>query len=251
MKLNAFPRVLRQIIILPKIRLCKNLNKEKHYKMIIMGFQKVPSRVVSWEEIERWAEIIVEEIGDFKFDCVISVIRGGLVPARIVADYLSIKDIFTLKTEHWGITATPDGKATVTYPIVKDLDGRSVLVVDDITDTGQSLKLAIEATKQKNASVVKSATFLHIKRSEIAPDYYAEEVTEENWKWFIFPWNRREDIRNLILNCTAGTSTTDDIMTCLQMKNDLFISKREFQETVSWLEHHGRIKVEKGKISKT
>ena len=81
-----------------------------------MDFQRVPSRVVSWEEIERWAEIIVEKIGDFKFDCVISVIRGGLVPARIVSDYLSIKDIFTLKTEHWGITATKSGQAVLNDP---------------------------------------------------------------------------------------------------------------------------------------
>ncbi|MCL4447988.1 MAG: phosphoribosyltransferase [Thermoplasmatales archaeon] len=215
-----------------------------------MDFQKVPSRVVSWEEIERWAEIIVEKIGDFKFDCVISVIRGGLVPSRIVADYLSIKDIFTLKTEHWGITATPDGKAVVTYPIVKDLNGRSVLVVDDITDTGQSLKLAIEATKQKNPKVVRSATFLHIKKSEIAPDYYAEEITADNWKWFIFPWNRKEDLRNLILNCIDGPSTKDRISNCLAVKNDLFISRREFDETISWLETHDKVSVSEDKVSK-
>jgi hypoxanthine phosphoribosyltransferase len=215
-----------------------------------MDFQKVPSRVVSWEEIERWAEIIVEKIGDFKFDCVISVIRGGLVPSRIVADYLSIKDIFTLKTEHWGITATPDGKAVVTYPIVKDLNGRSVLVVDDITDTGQSLKLAIEATKQKNPKVVRSATFLHINKSEIAPDYYAEEITADNWKWFIFPWNRKEDLRNLILNCIDGPSTKDRISNCLAVKNDLFISRREFDETISWLETHDKVSVSEDKVSK-
>ncbi len=215
-----------------------------------MDFQRVPSRVVSWEEIERWAEIIVEKIGDFKFDCVISVIRGGLVPARILSDYLSIKDIFTLKTEHWGITATPDGKAAVTYPIVKDLSGRSVLVVDDITDTGQSIKLAIEATKQKNPNIVKTATFLHINKSEVVPDYFAEEITADNWKWFIFPWNKKEDFRNLILGCMGTSMTMEEIEYCLHKKNDLFISHREFDETLSWLEHNNKIKFNDGKISK-
>ena len=215
-----------------------------------MDSQRVPSRIVSWEEIERWAEIIVEKIGELKFDCVISVIRGGLVPARVVADYLNIKDIFTLKTEHWGITATQDGKAVVTYPIVKDLTGRSVLVVDDIADTGQSIRLAIEATKQKNPKVVKTATFLHIRKSEIVPDYYAEEITEDNWKWFIFPWNKKEDFRNLILNCVNGPSTNTEIISCLEKKNDLFISRREYDETVSWLEHNNKIKTNDGRISK-
>ncbi|MEM0140692.1 MAG: phosphoribosyltransferase [Thermoplasmatales archaeon] len=214
-----------------------------------MSVDKVPSRFVSWEEIERWAEIIVEKIGDFEFDCVIAVIRGGLVPSRIIADYLGIKDIFTLKTEHWGVTATPDGKARVTYPIVRDLDGRSVLVVDDITDTGQSLKLAIDATRQKNPATIKTATFLHINKSETIPDYYAEEINASNWKWFIFPWNRKEDIRNLILNC-LDSSGEDEILGCLRQKHDLFISRREFKETLNWLEKNNLVRAEGAKFVK-
>jgi len=205
-----------------------------------MKNEKVPSRFVSWEEIERWAEIIVEKIGDAKFDCVIAVIRGGLVPSRIIADYLGIKDIFTLKTEHWGVTATPDGKAKVTYPIVKDLDGRAVLVVDDITDTGQSLRLAIEATKQKNPKTVRSATFLHINRSEVIPDYFAEEVDSTNWKWFIFPWNRKEDLRNIVLNCYD--SSEENTMECLRKKYEIYISRKEFDETVEWLRKNDLLK---------
>ena len=218
--------------------------------MIIMDFQKVPAQIVSWEEIERWAEIIVEKIGDLEFDCIISVIRGGLVPSRIIADHLSIKDIFPLKTEHWGITATLDGRAAITYPILKDLSGRSVLLVDDITDTGQSMELALDAIKQKNPRIVKSATFLYINKAEIVPDYFAEEFTADNWKWFIFPWNKREDFRNLILNCIDEPRTRDEITSCLIKKNDLHISRREFEETISWLEYHGKIKNGKGKISK-
>ncbi|MEL9914637.1 MAG: phosphoribosyltransferase [Thermoplasmatales archaeon] len=214
-----------------------------------MNDGKIPSRFVSWEEIERWAEIIVEKIGDFKFDCVIAVIRGGLVPSRIIADFLGIKDIFTLKTEHWGVTATPDGKARVTYPIVKDLKGRSVLVVDDITDTGQSLRLALEATQQKNPAILRSATFLHINRSEIVPDYYAEVVDVSNWKWFIFPWNRREDMRNLVLDC-IDSGDEDKTIECLRDKHDLFISRKEFEETLQWLESNNLVRMEGSKIVK-
>lgn len=214
-----------------------------------MDYEKVPSKIVSWEEIERWAEIIAEKIGDTQFDCIVSVIRGGLVPSRIIADYLNIKDIFTLKTEHWGITATPDGKAKITHPIVIDLKDRSVLVVDDITDTGQSLRLAIEATKQKEAKTVKSATFLHIMKSEITPDYYAEGITEDNWKWFIWPWNRREDFRNLTLGC-IDNGNRESLEECLSKKHDLFISRRELDETLSWLGAHKKIKINDGIISK-
>lgn len=211
--------------------------------MIIMAIAKIPSKMVSWEEIERWSEIIVEKIGNEKFDSIISVIRGGLVPARIIADYLNIKDLFTLKTEHWGVTATPDGKAKITHPIVIDLTGKKVLVVDDITDTGQSLRLALDAAKLKNPQYVKSATLLHIKRAEIVPDYYAEEITPENWKWFIFPWNRKEDLRNLVSGCIDGRMSLDEISRCLQAKHELFISRRELDETLDWLNKSGKIEM--------
>ncbi len=212
-----------------------------------MAVPRVPSEMVSWEEIERWSEIIVEKIGEQKFDAIVSVIRGGLVPARIIADYLNIKDLYTLKTEHWGVTATPDGKAKITHPIVIELKGRNVLIVDDITDTGQSLKLAIEAVRLKEPKVLKTATLLHIKRAEITPDYYAEEITEDNWKWFIFPWNRREDLRNLVYGCITDSGTSSDLTECLAKKYDLFISERELGDSLDWLEANKRITTD-GKV---
>ncbi len=214
-----------------------------------MEFQKRPAKIVTWEEIEKLAEIITQKIGDFRFDCIVSVIRGGLVPSRIVADYLNIKDIFTLKTEHWGITATPDGKARVTYPIVIDLKGRAVLVVDDITDTGQSLGLALEATRMKNPLLVKSATFLHITKSQIVPDYFGQQIEEEDWRWFVFPWNKREDFRNMVLDCANG-GTRDDVISCLLERYDLTIPDTEFEDTISWLRNRKFIKVDGSTIKR-
>jgi len=221
-----------------------------NYSSIIMEYPYVPSKFVSWEEIERWAEIVVEKIGNRKFDSIIAVIRGGLVPARIIADYLNIKDVFTLKTEHWGVTASPDMKARITHPVVIDLTGKDVLIVDDITDTGDSLSLAIEATKKKSPKSLATATLLHITRSKIQPDYYAEEITAQNWKWFIFPWNRKEDLRNLILGCLNSESTEEDAVTCMVKKHDLYVTKREFHETLEWLAKTRKITFEDGIIKK-
>lgn len=225
------------------------LNKNNYFEPIRMDYQKVPAKIVTWEEVEKWVEIIAKKIGDLKFDCIVSVIRGGLAPSRIVADYLGIKDIYTLKTEHWGITAAPDGKARVTYPIVIELQGRSVLIFDDITDTGQSLRLAIDATRLKNPSVIKSATLLHITRSQTVPDYYGTSVDAQNWKWFIFPWNKREDYRNLVLNCVNG-GTKDDIVSCLRNKYDISIPENELDDAFTWLQKSKSIKIEGSKITK-
>ena len=63
--------------------------------------------------------------------------------SRVLCDYLGVKDLVSLKIEHWGVTATPDGKAQIKYPFDIDLTGKNVLVVDDITDTGESMIIAV------------------------------------------------------------------------------------------------------------
>ncbi|MCI4360830.1 MAG: phosphoribosyltransferase, partial [Thermoplasmata archaeon] len=61
--------------------------------------------------------------------------------------------------------------------------GQSVLVVDDITDTGESLALATAHVRDAGARRVESATCLHITHSKFLPTYYAEEIPREGWVW--------------------------------------------------------------------
>lgn len=156
--------------------------------------------LVSWSEIESWVADIVRKVerDGFRPDVVIGMARGGMVPSRLICDHLVVKDLFTVKTEHWGLTATPDGKAKLAQALTTDIGGRSVLVVDDITDTGQSLVLARDHVGSLKPAALKTATLLHIAHSLITPDYFAKKVEKDEWTWFIFPWNVREDLRNIV-----------------------------------------------------
>jgi len=159
--------------------------------------------LVSWKHIESWVSQIMKKMEKnvYKPDVIIGLSRGGLVPARIISDYLQLKDLYAIKTEHWGITATPDGQARITQGLPINIEGKKVLLVDDITDTGQSLSVAFEYVKNFNPDELKTATLLHITRSKFIPDFYAEEVPEEEWTWFIFPWNVYEDLTTIIVKC--------------------------------------------------
>lgn len=156
--------------------------------------------LVSWKNIDSWVYSIIKKMekSGYRPDVIIGLSRGGLAPARIVSDYLQLKDLYAIKTEHWGITATPDGQARVTQGLPVSIENKKVLLVDDITDTGQSLSVAYDYVKSFNPLELKSATLLHIKRSRFVPDFYAEEVPEEKWTWFIFPWNVYEDLTTII-----------------------------------------------------
>ncbi|MCD6529099.1 phosphoribosyltransferase [Candidatus Bathyarchaeota archaeon] len=152
---------------------------------------------MSWEHFYRLAKEVAEKIKSSGYlpDMIIGLARGGWCLARVLCDFIGVKDLVSLKVEHWGITATPDGKAKLKYPFDIDLTGKKVLVVDDITDTGESMRISVDYVKTLNPKEVKTAALRHIEGSKFKPDYYAEKIT---WRWVIFPWNFVEDLCNLV-----------------------------------------------------
>ncbi|MFZ1024523.1 MAG: phosphoribosyltransferase [Thermoplasmata archaeon] len=156
-------------------------------------------RRTDWAEVEGWADRIDAQIRerDHIPDALVGLTRGGWVPARLLADRLGIKRIISLRLQHWGVTATPSGKAELTEGLSAPVAGLKVLIVDDITDTGESLELATRHVTQSGAARVESATCLHIAHSKFVPTYFAEEIPRDQWVWVVFPWNYWEDLTTL------------------------------------------------------
>jgi hypoxanthine phosphoribosyltransferase len=189
---------------------------------------EIKCKVVTWSEIDHWAESVackIEESG-YRPDIVVGLTRGGWVPARILCDQLVCKNLFSIKVEHWGITAQTDNKAKIVQELTIDVKGKNVLLVDDITDTGDSLNLSIAHVKSKHPADVKCATLLHINHSKVVPDFYGIEVKKENWRWFIFPWNFKEDLRNLIGKLEAKPKDSKTIIGLLKKQYDIKDTKQ-------------------------
>ena len=157
-------------------------------------------KLVSFDEIARWTADVARQVQVSKFEptVIVGLTRGGWVPARLLCDTLNVKKLYAVKTEHWGVTANQDGKALLTQELSADVKNESVLIVDDITDTGESLTLATAHLFKKHPREIKTTTLLHIAHSKMEPDYYSVRVPEDKWTWFIFPWNLHEDMRTLL-----------------------------------------------------
>ena len=158
---------------------------------------KTKYQLMSWEELRPLALSTARQIraSGFTPDVVIALSRGGLVPARVICDFLVLKNLVSIKVEHWGITAHKDKQTRITHSIDMDLTGKNVLVIDDITDTGDSLLKVIEHVHGKGAKEIKTATLLHILTSKYEPDFYGDEM---EWAWVVFPWNFYEDMSHII-----------------------------------------------------
>ena len=203
------------------------------------------AHLVSWSDIEKWCSAIrTQVVENFSPEVIIGLSRGGLVPSRILSDSLWIKDLLSIKTEHWGITATKSGQAVLNDPGKLNLRGRKVLIVDDITDTGQSMKLAYDFVKGQEPADIKTATMLHITRSEFVPDFYGELVDQNQWTWFIFPWNVYEDLDNLLMKAMTKKLNLAGIKALLKEQYDLDIANGHLEKVLKDFVKSGKLREE-------
>ena len=156
-------------------------------------------RRATWDDIDRWADWVADKVvaADARPQTIVGLTRGGWVPARLLADRLGVRRLVALRMQHWGVTAVPGGKAELTEGLSAPVSGERVLVVDDITDTGESLALAVTHVREHGAASVESAALLHIAHSTYVPTYRGEEIPRDAWVWVVFPWNYWEDLATL------------------------------------------------------
>lgn len=173
----------------------KNFFVNNQETKISEGFR---CQILSWATVLNMSKRLSKIIKDsgYRPDIVIAIGRGGYVPARIICDFLLLKDLTSIKVEHWGIAATETQKATIKFPLSTDIKDKRVLLVDDITDTGDTLSVSLNYLEGFQPKEIKTAVLIHKICSKIVPDYYVHKVIK--WRWIIFPWHIWEDLTGFI-----------------------------------------------------
>jgi len=152
-------------------------------------------------EIPQWNQIytmlinLAEKIRKDKFkpDVIVGVSRGGWPPARVLSDLLDNPNLANVRDEFYLGVAETKSEPVLTQPVSVDVTGKKVLVVDEIADTGKSLKVVKEHLMAKGAKEVKIATVYYKPWSIMTPDYYERETR----CWVVFPWEIKETVRKI------------------------------------------------------
>ena len=127
---------------------------------------------------------------------IVAIGRGGLVPGRILADLLDLMDMASFKIEHYHATRSQK-QARVRYPLSAAVKGKRVLLVDDVSDSGETFETALEHLYSLGPPLAVRTAVLHHKiRSRYTPDFYAMKLVK--WRWLIYPWALKEDLRALL-----------------------------------------------------
>jgi hypothetical protein len=162
----------------------------------VIPLPKVITKKVTWDEVEEWSRALSDKIYASAWypEVIIAISRGGYVPARLVCDRLVVGDLVSLQISHWPSAAQMANEASVKHPLDYDLNHKRALIIDDLSDTGDSIIVAKDYIWTNcRPDELKVATLQWLSASsKIKPDFYAEEV--KRWCWYQYPWTRLEDV---------------------------------------------------------
>ena len=143
-------------------------------------------RYYPYEDFLADAKDLTEKI-DWKFDSIIAIARGGMSLAHLLGEYYNIREVYSINTIGYEDTTKLENVKVFNIPELNK--AKSVLIVDDIVDSGDTLVEVLKVLGQAYPNVdFRTAALFYKKSAKIAPDWYVQEAD----KWIEFFWT--EDI---------------------------------------------------------
>jgi hypoxanthine phosphoribosyltransferase len=141
---------------------------------------------LSWEMFGEVCRALAMKVArDFEPDLVVGIARAGVIPGAVVASILR-KDFYALT-----ISRREGGEVVRDRPAVLSAaplqcQGKKVLLVDEITSSGETLRLGLASIRDLGPAEVRTATSF-ARHSGFRPDYTALETDAT----LVFPWDRK------------------------------------------------------------
>ena len=176
-----------------------------------MSTPKKPNKyeAPSWDYIYELCIQVADQIrrSGYKPDLLVAISRGGWIPGRVLSDLLENPNIATIKVEHYIDIYKTRAKPEITQPIPIEVKGKKILLVDDIADSGKSLKLVKEHLAEQGAADVKICALYYKPWSIVTPDFSARTTDA----WICFPHEIYETIKKIILKLKAQGKSREEI----------------------------------------
>ncbi len=142
---------------------------------------------LSWQQIEAIVAALAQPLRGQAFDALLAVTRGGLVPAGLIAYHLGIRNILVAAVQFYtGVGRRAEMPSFLQFPADPFLHGKTVLVVDDIWDSGKTISAVKGRVLAAGGTPITAV--LHYKPNASVfvdtPDHYVEATDA----WIVYPW---------------------------------------------------------------
>jgi uncharacterized protein len=128
----------------------------------------------------------IADLGEFDF--IVAISRGGLIPAFLVARITNVRNVDTFICQSYDEEHVKHDLAY--FPKnYSHLRGKKVLIIDELVETGESLKFAVQEIKKALPNEVKTLVVFLKECTEFEPDWYLKSVNKE---WIYFKYDEVE-----------------------------------------------------------
>ena len=156
-----------------------------------MSTGPIRRELLDWADVDKLMDILLGQLRDAgRFDSIIMVTRGGIIPGGMICEALDIRDVLTASVHF------PSGLGTqplaawpefLMFPRDNLLTDRRILIIDDVWGSGRTSTAVngrVKAAGGEPATCVMHFNPYRSLFSKAEPDYYAA-VTDA---WIVYPW---------------------------------------------------------------
>lgn len=137
---------------------------------------------ITWDRFHQDTLSLAEQLSP-RLSTIVAVTRGGLVPAAILAKKLCITLVETICTVSYETTKRNEVKI-LKYTKIVDSSTSNLLVVDDVADSGETIKAIRE--------LLPNAFYATVYAKQPGIQYVGAFTTEiPKDTWINFPWEPR------------------------------------------------------------
>jgi len=148
---------------------------------------------LTWENIDFLTQCLADQIKkrSIKYDTIIALGRGGLIPGAALSYKLNIKTLYNIGIN----TRQDDGKYldTIVYQRPDKIEeGSKILIVDDINDSGRTFT-AVNSILNRNYNIssdnILYASLVKREGSEFNNNTISGNILYTS-SWLVFPWDK-------------------------------------------------------------
>lgn len=167
---------------------------------------------VGWKDYHGLSQKIAAALlaHEKPFDIIVAIGRGGLTFGHLLSDFLRIP-ICSITIQSY-TDIQEQGEVHITEGLSSSIENKRVLLVDDIADTGTTLKRAVLYLKTFKPKNITTATLFYKPHSTVRPDYFAK-LTKQ---WILQPFEVTEWVYTFTKKMTKEGKTKAEIQLFLE-----------------------------------